>query len=251
VFNLRQFARIALLSFSLIYVMPLALSAVAYFLDRRHDDWRTADRSTTRLLAPAEEAPGAVVRIFSARTVSWRGIIATHSWVVIKDEHRSSYERFDYTAWGAPIWKDRFVADGRWFGNLPQVIFAADGPEAARMIPTIRETIRSYRYSRSGDYRLWPGPNSNTFVAAIMDSVPQMKASLPPTAIGKDFPYDGHWFGLTPSKTGVRLNLGGYAGVTLGWYEGIELNVLGAVAGLDIRRPALKLPGMGRLGFPP
>ena len=40
-----------------------------------------------------------------------------------------------------------------------------------------------------------------------------------------------------------------YGGVTLGWTEGIEVNILGAVAGLDIRRPALKLPGFGRIGF--
>jgi hypothetical protein len=37
--------------------------------------------------------------------------------------------------------------------------------------------------------------------------------------------------------------------VTVGWIEGIELNFFGAVLGLDIRRPALKLPGLGRFGL--
>ncbi len=37
-------------------------------------------------------------------------------------------------------------------------------------------------------------------------------------------------------------------GVKLGWVEGVEFNFLGLVAGLDLRRPALKLPGFGRLG---
>jgi hypothetical protein len=46
----------------------------------------------------------------------------------------------------------------------------------------------------------------------------------------------------------VRLTLGGYAGLTLGWVEGIEVGLLGAVAGIDLRRPAVKLPGLGRLG---
>lgn len=76
-----------------------------------------------------------------------------------------------------------------------------------------------------------------------------MRASLPATAIGKDFPFDGRWFGLTPSAIGIRLSLGGYIGVTLSWVEGLEVNILGGVAGLDLRRPALKLPGLGRLGF--
>ena len=37
-------------------------------------------------------------------------------------------------------------------------------------------------------------------------------------------------------------------GVKLGWVEGIELNVLGLVAGLDLRHPAVKLPAFGRIG---
>ena len=55
--------------------------------------------------------------------------------------------------------------------------------------------------------------------------------------------------GRTPSGTGLRLTLGGYAGVTLGWVEGIEISLMGLVAGLDLRRPALKLPGLGRIGW--
>ncbi|HEX3837952.1 MAG TPA: DUF3750 domain-containing protein [Steroidobacteraceae bacterium] len=236
--------------FSCLYLLPVLLSAAIYYFTGRSANWRAADRSSAQLLAPPEKMPSAVVRVFSARTVSWRGIIATHSWIVIKEEGAPKYERFDYTAWGLPIWKDRFVPDGRWFGSIPEVIFAAEGAAAARMIPKIRTFIRHYRYSRPGDYRIWPGPNSNTFVAAIMQAVPGLRACLPPTAIGKDFPYDGRWFDLTPSKTGFRINLGGYAGITLGWYEGLELNLLGAVAGLDIRRPALKLAGLGRIGIP-
>jgi hypothetical protein len=239
-----------LLAFVLLYLAPITISAVLYLLRNRRTDWWSADRSSVGLLEPAAQHKDAVVRVFSARTVSWRGILASHSWIVIKEAGAPAYQRFDYTAWGMPIWVDRFVPDGRWFGSAPELVFAADGEEAAGMIPRIRAAIKDYRYARLGDYRLWPGPNSNTFVAAVMSSVPEMRASLPVTAIGKDFPYDGRWFGLTPSGTGIRLNLGGcYLGVTLGWVEGLEVNILGGVAGLDLRRPALKLPGLGRLGF--
>lgn len=238
-----------LLLFVSLFIVPVVLSAVLYALDRRVTNWRTADRSSAGLLPRAESSQGAVVRIFSARTVRWRGIVATHSWIVAKEAGASSYSRFDYTAWGEPIWIDRFVPDGRWFGRTPQVVFAADGAAAARMIPRIREAVHRYAFAKFGDYRVWPGPNSNTFVAAIIGAVPELRAALPPTAIGKDFPYDGRRFGPTPSGTGFRINLGGYVGLTVGWIEGIEVNLLGAVAGIDVRRPALLLPGLGRVGL--
>jgi hypothetical protein len=57
---------------------------------------------------------------------------------------------------------------------MPQVIFAADGAAAERMIPRIREAVRGYAFQEIGDYRVWPGPNSNAFVAAVMSSVPEI-----------------------------------------------------------------------------
>ena len=83
-----------------------------------------------------------------------------------------------------------------------------------------------------------------------LSGVPELNAVLPPTAIGKDYPYEREWLGVTPSRTGIYVSLGGYLGLTVGWVEGIELNFFGAVLGIDVRRPALKLPGIGRLGLP-
>src|SRR3546814_3805210 len=103
------------------------------------------------------------------------------------------YTRYDYTAWCEPIRVNGFVADGRWFGRVPELVYAADGPEAERLIPRIRDAIGGYTHRHYGDYRAWPGPNSNTFVAAVIDAVPEIRRSLPSTAIGKDYPYDGRW----------------------------------------------------------
>ena len=109
--------------------------------------------------------------------------------------------------------------------------------------------MAAYPLRAYGDYQVWPGPNSNTFVAAVMEAVPEAHLVLPPTAIGKDYPHDGRWLRPTPSGTGMRLSLGGYAGLTVGWVEGLEVNILAAVVGIDLRRPALKFPGLGRIGM--
>jgi hypothetical protein len=238
----------ALLLFALLFFLPLGVSAALYRWEGTGAGWRTADRSSAGLLPPASRHKEAVVRIFAAQTVRWRGIFAVHCWIVFKPEGAASYTRYDYTAWGEPIRMNGFEPDGRWFGRVPEIVFAADGPAAASLIPKMQAAIAGYAWSNRGDYRPWPGPNSNTFVAAVMDAVPEIRVSLPPTAIGKDYPYDGRWLRWTPSGTGLRLTLGGYVGLTVGWVEGLEVNLLGGVVGLDLRRPAVKLPGLGRLG---
>jgi hypothetical protein len=48
----------------------------------------------------------------------------------------------------------------------------------------------------------------------------------------------------------VQVSLVGLLGLTLGMREGVEVNLLGLVVGLDFIHPALKLPGIGRIGFP-
>ena len=242
-------AKLALGLFLLLFILPLAISAVHYRASGIGAGWQTADRSSAGLLPRASDHPDAIVRIFAAQTVRWRGVFATHCWLVFKPEGAASYTRYDYTAWGAPIRMNGFEPDGRWFGHRPETVLASDGPAASALIPRLQAAITSYAFANTGDYRAWPGPNSNTFIAALLDAIPEASVALPNTAIGKDYPYDGRWLRRTPSGTGLRLSLGGYFGVTIAWVEGLELNILGAVAGLDLRHPALKLPGLGRIGF--
>jgi Protein of unknown function (DUF3750) len=242
--------RACLLLLALLYMLPLSVAAMRYFMDGTGAGWRTADRSSIGYLPPASQNPDAVVRIFAAQTVRWRGVFAAHCWIVLKPAGAADYTRYDYTAWSETVRLNGFEPDGRWFGHVPEVVFAADGETAAALIPRMQMAIRTYGMNNQGEYRAWPGPNSNTFVAAVMDAVPETRTALPPTAIGKDYPYDGRWLRLAPSGTGVKFTLNGYVGLTVAWIEGIEVNILGAVAGLDLRRPAIKLPGLGRLGMP-
>ena len=236
--------------FLVLILAPMAVSFANYLLGDRGTNWQTADRSSAGLLPKPSDHPDALVRVFAARTVRWRGIFAVHTWIVVKERGADRYSRYDYTAWGEPIRIDGFAPDGRWFGAVPETVVSADGERAETLIPKIRSVIENYSLRSYSDYNAWPGPNSNTFIQAILDQVPEMKAVLPPTAIGKDYPYRGNWYGLTSSRTGLFLSLVGYIGLTIGWLEGVELNFLGAVLGIDIRRPALKFPGIGRVGLP-
>jgi hypothetical protein len=77
---------------------PITISATRYLLGGRSFDWQTADRSSAGLLPSPSEHPDAVVRVYAARTVRWRGIFAVHSWIVVKEPNVPRYIRYDYTA---------------------------------------------------------------------------------------------------------------------------------------------------------
>jgi hypothetical protein len=79
--------------------------------------------------------------------------------------------------------------------------------------------------------------------------VPELRLDLPATAIGKDFIPGGRPVALSPSGTGVQVSLFGLLGVLAGVEEGVELNLMTLTFGVDVKRPALKLPIVGRVGF--
>ena len=192
--------RSVLAIFALLYLVPVGIAAIRHQWTGIGAGWWQADRSSIGHLPPANQHRAAVVRVFTAPTVRWRGILAVHSWIVVKGEDADSYTRYDYTAWGEPIRINGFAPDGRWFGRAPDVIFAADGDAAAALIPRMEAAVAGYRWRQLGDYRVWPGPNSNTFVAAVLAAVPEARAVLPPTAMGKDYPYDGSWLRRTERR---------------------------------------------------
>jgi hypothetical protein len=231
-----------------IFLFPLAVHGALYSLQSRQQSYDRADWSSTGMLPPASAEREARLLIFTGRTGRWRGIFAVHSWVVLKPENATSWDRYDVVGWGQPVRNNGWAPDSHWFGNTPRVLLDLRGAQAAALIPKVQAAIAGYQYSRPGDYRLWPGPNSNTFVASVLRAMPELETTLPPNAIGKDF-RPAAYVGLTDSRTGIEASLFGVVGVKLGWVEGLELNFLGLVTGLDVRHPGVKLPGFGRIGI--
>jgi hypothetical protein len=230
--------------------LPLAFSASK--LSGQTVPWYQATREPTGLAPDPATTGEAVLQVYAARTVSWRGLFAVHTWISVKPTNAARYTRYEVIGWGVDqgtpaIRVDRSGPDNYWFGNRPELLLDRRGPEIDRLIDKVKVAVDTYPWPH--EYRSWPGPNSNTFTAWVAREVPELRLELPSLAIGKDF------LGLqpaavAPSGTGVQLSLYGLAGGMLALDEGVEVNVLGLVFGVDVRRPALKLPGVGRLGFP-
>jgi len=138
--------------------------------------------------------------------------------------------------------------DAMWFGNNPTLLREIRGDENVDLlIEKLHQAAADYPYNDR--YSVWPGPNSNTFIAYLARQVPQLRLELPSTAIGKDYLPNGKLAAGTPSGLGVQVSAGGYLGMLAGIEEGVEVNFLGLTAGIDLLPPAIKLPGIGRVGF--
>ena len=214
-------------------------------------DFRTADRSSAGIAPRPETTPEAVVQLYYARALNWRGIFGVHTWIATKRENAAEYLVHQVIGWrlyrGLPaVVSAPGIPDGRWFGNEPTLITELRGDAAAQAIPKILEAVSSYPYAN--EYNVWPGPNSNTFIAYIGRQVPELRMDLPANAIGKDYPINGSLFDRTPSGTGYQVSMLGVLGVAMGREEGFELNVLGLNFGVDVLKPALRLPFIGRIG---
>jgi hypothetical protein len=245
---MRRPIRKIVLTILAIFLFPLAVHGALYSVQTRPQSYERADWSSTGMLPAADAEREARLLIFTGRTGRWRGIFSVHSWVVLKPENATDWMRYDVVGWGQPVRNNGWAPDSHWFGNTPRVLLDVPGPQAAALIPKVQAAIAAYQYSHPGDYRIWPGPNSNTFVASVLRAVPELETALPSNAVGKDF-RPAPYVGLTDTRTGIEASLFGVLGVKLGWVEGVELNFLGLVAGLDLRHPAVKLPGFGRIGL--
>lgn len=204
-------------------------------------------------LAPDPAAtPEAVIQVYAARVMRWRGYFGVHTWIAVKPEGAARYTVYEINGWRlrrarstALVVSDR-APDTRWFGMAPTLLAERRGPEVAQMIERVERAVQTYPYATS--YRAYPGPNSNTFVAHVLRAVPELRADLPPTAIGKDY-LGTAFFARTPSGTGVQVNVFGLLGVLAGVEEGLELNLLGLTFGIDPLQVAVKLPLVGSVGW--
>ncbi|MEL6288757.1 MAG: DUF3750 domain-containing protein [Pseudomonadota bacterium] len=242
--------RLTLLVFTLIAV-PIGIQAAMMAHAGWPTSWARADWSSSGQAPAAARVRGATVQIWAARSGRWKGIFADHTWIALKPAGARRYERYDVVGWGRPVRRNGWPVDAKWYSNQPRVVHEVRGKEAARLIPKIRAAIRRYPARKRGDYRVWPGPNSNSFVAWVTREVPEIGAEMPATAIGKDWLGGGFSLARTPSGSGWQVSLGGVIGGALAWEEGIELHLLGATIGIDPNDLAIKLPGLGSVSALP
>ncbi len=230
--------------------LVIALLFVVFSGEVGAQNWRTASRAPAGFAPDPATTPEAVVQVYAARTIDWRGYFSVHTWIAAKPTGAAHFTVFEVLGFqlrraGTVVRSSERAPDGLWYGNRPQVLSDVRGPGVDGIIARIRVAAAAYPYAKV--YHAWPGPNSNTFTAWVLRAAPELRVDLPVSAIGKDF-LGWRPVAFTPSGTGAQLNLFGLAGVMVGWEEGIEFNVIGLSFGVNPKRLALKLPLIGNLG---
>jgi hypothetical protein len=231
---------------SILLLGPLSMLLFGNLDLDRH--WRDASRVSSGQAPEPEMEPAAIVQVYGARAYTWRGAFAIHSWIATKRRDATQYKVYQVVGWGRPVVDVQYgLPDLLWYGAQPELLLERRGPGIDTLIDRIEEAVADYPYTN--EYRLWPGPNSNTFTAFVARQVPELGLDLPPNAIGKDYLPEGQMFDRMPSGTGWQISLYGLLGFGLAREEGVEMNILGLSAGIDFKDSALRLPGIGWLSL--
>lgn len=230
----------------LVFVTPAMAHLGLWQLDgTQPSSWSNADWSSSGILENATSVDDAVIHVMAARTGRWKGGFALHSWIVTKRNGDDRYTRYEVVGWDKPVRINAYSADGRWYSNLPEIITTVRGNRAEALIPKIEAAVASYPHSDYGGYTVWPGPNSNSFVAHVLNQVPELGIAPPAAAVGRNYIAQNAFINLDPDWMDLQVNIGGYAGFAIGRRHGFELHFLGLVAGFDVLNPAVKVPGFG------
>ena len=213
-------------------------------------DWRSASSEPVGLAPDPISEREALVQVYAARTWGWRGLFGVHTWIAVKPTNASAYKVYEAIGWRLRSGRSVVTVserhpDARWFGSVPELIAHKRGTGVDAIIERIDKAAAGYPYTDS--YTAWPGPNSNTFTAWVLRAVPELRADLPPTAIGKDY-LGEDIVSSAPSGSGHQFSLLGLLGIAASGVEGLEVNVLGLTFGINPFDLSLKLPLVGRIG---
>ena len=237
-----------------LFILALFLGPLYVYLTQRiplFGDWRTSNRESAHIAPDPLTTPEALVQVYSARTFNWRGLFATHCWIAVKPASAKHYTIYQVAGWrkysNLPVLVvEAELPDRYWFGNKPDLVAEVHGPIAELAMAKIAEATEHYPHKYK--YIMWPGPNSNSYVAYVARRVPELKVGMPSIALGKDYLVESNFFAMAPSGTGIQFSIKGCLGFLIAKVEGIEFNFLTQIIGISwYDGLAIKWPGLGKI----
>lgn len=155
-----------------------------------HADWHTASRESAGIAPDPAVTSEAVLHIYGADAWSWRGWFAIHTWIAAKRTGDSEYTVYDVIGWRGRYGSQvlgitQDIPDRHWYGAKPRLLKAHRGEGVEALIDAVDKAARDYPWKDT--YKVFPGPNSNTFTAWVVMQVPELELDLPFSAIGSGY----------------------------------------------------------------
>lgn len=162
--------------------------------------WATAVALEPHSAGPAVAPdPGsfedAIIQVYGADVWGFRGRFAIHTWIATKAKGASEYRIYQVIGWRLRRGQSVVSMDSGdparpWYGSAPVLLHDIRGDRAQALIDDVHDAALSYPFP--GVYKMWPGPNSNSFTAWIGLEVPELGLSLPAKALGKTWMINEH-----------------------------------------------------------
>ena len=169
----------------------------------------------------------------------WVARFAKHTFVDYRADVKSSWRRIEIVNSRSGILHhtidDKQAHSPQRWGERVHVLSQSDGSQNPHFVRDIALFAKEYDQSV---YRVWPGPNSNTFAEKLCRKIKGIDANLHHNAVGKEH---GFYIGKTAGGTGVELQTP-IVGASLGLREGVEVNIIGLSAGVSISPFRVKIP---------
>src|SRR5262245_4545110 len=110
------------------FVLAGAIALSAAMVGRvTAQDWRTASQEPVGLAPDPSIHPEAIVQVYAARVIGWRGVFGVHTWIAVKPAAETQYTVYEIIGWRLR-WQQSALAvrhrapDARWFGSMPELI---------------------------------------------------------------------------------------------------------------------------------
>ena len=187
-----------------LFLLPIAARAALYASRSGPGSWRDADWSSTGMLPPARDYRRRGVLVIRRPHRRLEGHVRGAQLGRAQARERRDLDPLRRGRLGQSGAHNGWAPDGRWFGNMPVVLADMRGAAGRGADPEDRGRGQGLRYDKAGDYRIWPGPNSNTFIAAVLRAVPELERRCRRTPSAATSAA-GFYAGLTDSRTGVEV----------------------------------------------
>jgi hypothetical protein len=129
----------------LLLVLYLAPVLVSFCLPdpRSGVPWHQARRDPTGLSPDPAMTQEAVIQVFAAPAVVWRGLFSAHTWIAVKPIGAPRFTRYEVLGFGvangAPGLRiDRMGPDNYWFGARPRILLDRRAAGVDGMIAQVR-----------------------------------------------------------------------------------------------------------------